>query len=467
MRPNAPGAAFCRLTVLAPRSRVDVALPTDVPVAELVPLVLELVGEPVFGLRPAPWRLSGAAGGPLPPGATLAELGVPHGELLRLAPDSAPPPPPVFDDPVDALAASAGAGTAGERRFGAAAALVLAVAAAVLLAGWPDDAGRLAPVGLGALAAAFAVVLAAGLARRATAARDGDPATGPGHLHLAAHTAALAAVPPAATAGWVALPAASGATAVLLAAAAAGTTAAAAQIALRVVSPVLVGTVVAAVPVGLGALVVARSDATPAGVAAVLGALALCTGPLLPRAALRLAGLPRPVVPADGAELVGADAGPDVLAPAEFAERSDLARGYLAGLVGGTAVVAAAAAIPVAAAGGWAGPALAGVTVAVLAMRARGYADQAPARTQLACAVAAGTGLAVLAVAHTPPAVRLLAVGALLVVAAAGTLAVGRTRPMGTPIGRRALDLVEGLLIAAAVPLAFAAMDLFGLVRGL
>jgi len=36
---------FCRLTVLAPRRRVDVALPSDVPVAELVPMVLELVGE--------------------------------------------------------------------------------------------------------------------------------------------------------------------------------------------------------------------------------------------------------------------------------------------------------------------------------------------------------------------------------------------------------------------------------------
>ncbi|OLT13550.1 hypothetical protein BJF78_21710 [Pseudonocardia sp. CNS-139] len=108
MRPALSHAGFCRLTVLTPRRPVDVSLPADVPVAELVPMLLELVGEPVFTARPEPWRLSGVAGGPLPPAATLAELGVPDGELLRLAPVAPPPPPPVFEDPVDALASTAG-----------------------------------------------------------------------------------------------------------------------------------------------------------------------------------------------------------------------------------------------------------------------------------------------------------------------------------------------------------------------
>ena len=38
------------------------------------------------GRGPEPWRLTGAAGGPLPPDATLDELGVLDGELLRLGP---------------------------------------------------------------------------------------------------------------------------------------------------------------------------------------------------------------------------------------------------------------------------------------------------------------------------------------------------------------------------------------------
>lgn len=138
MRP--PAAAYCRVTVLAPRTRCDVALPADVPVAELVPMVLELVGEPLFGVRPQPWRLLGIGGGPLPPGSSLDELGVLDGELLRIAPDGHVPPPPVFDDPVDALAVAAGRGGPGDPRLRSAAALLAAAAAAALLAATPPGA---------------------------------------------------------------------------------------------------------------------------------------------------------------------------------------------------------------------------------------------------------------------------------------------------------------------------------------
>ena len=118
------GQPFCRLTVLAPRQRVDVALPSDVPVAELVPMVLELVGEPGRAIAPQPWRLSGIVGGPLPAAATLGELGVLDGELLRLGPALPVPAAPVFDDPVDAVAAGAAGGGRGHR-FEAAAVLTL------------------------------------------------------------------------------------------------------------------------------------------------------------------------------------------------------------------------------------------------------------------------------------------------------------------------------------------------------
>jgi type VII secretion integral membrane protein EccD len=275
------------------------------------------------------------------------------------------------------------------------------------------------------------------------------------------------AVPFAAAAGWAALPASSAAAQLLLATAAAGVTAAVAQIALRVVAPALVAVAVAAVPVGLGAVAVLRLGVPPTAVAAGAAALALVVGPLLPRAALRLSGLPRPVVPADGAELVDADDGPDLLPPDEIAERSALARGYLAGLVGGCATVAVAAALPAAAAGGWSGPALACVIVVVLALRARSFADPVPARTLLACAVAGLVGLAVLVVARPEPQARFLAVGVLLGVTLLGVAAVGRSRPGGSPVSRRAVDLLDGLLVAAAVPLALTAMDLFRLVRGL
>src|SRR3954468_9031374 len=102
--PTSP--TFCRVTVLSPGRRVDLALPCDVPMAELNPLVLELLGEPARSpTRPEPWRFSAVTGTPLPAGATLAELGVLDGETLRLGTGAPPPPAPAFDDPVDALAA--------------------------------------------------------------------------------------------------------------------------------------------------------------------------------------------------------------------------------------------------------------------------------------------------------------------------------------------------------------------------
>ena len=82
--------AYCRLTVLAPGTRADVAVPADVPAAELVPMLMELFGRHGDPARPEPWRLTGATGGVLPPDATLDELGVVDGELLRLGP-TAPP----------------------------------------------------------------------------------------------------------------------------------------------------------------------------------------------------------------------------------------------------------------------------------------------------------------------------------------------------------------------------------------
>jgi type VII secretion integral membrane protein EccD len=444
-----PERPYSRLTVLAPRRTVDVALPADVPVADLVPMVLELVGEPDpnSAWRPEPFRLSGVAGGPLPGSATLAELGVLDGEMLRIGRDAPPPAAPVFDDPVDALAASAGAARHGDRQFGSVAVLLVVLAAAGLLAtGGPGTVGAALLAGFGALAAL-------GVVR--SAARD--PAAG------VARTAALAAVPLAAAAGWAGMSGPPGAGPVLVAVAAAGTAAAAGQVLLRVVEPALVAVVVTAV-LAAAALVGIRSGLPVTAAGAAIAAVAVVAGPLLPRVAIRLAGLPGPVVPADGSELVDADSGPDLLPPDELAERADLARGYLAGLAAACAVTAAAGAVLAAAAGGWAGPAFAGVTVVVLGLRARGYADAVPARVAMSAAIACGVALAGLA-GGAAGATATVAAAGLLVAAAVGVLALGRVQPLGSPVSRRAVDLLEGLLVALSVPLALAAMDLYRLVR--
>lgn len=483
---------FCRLTVLAPHARVHVALPADLPVAELVPLVVELIGPLPSRAHPEPWRLTTATGQVLPAARSLRELGVLDGALLRLVEDGPAPPPPVVDDPVEAVAAVAAdaAAPAVRSRFRRAAALPLTGAAAfLLLAGpIPELSSLAAPTGshpltplLAAVAAAAALALTTWLARGPGVRRDADPPAseaplpdsdgGPDpvpqpavHGPPAVTSTALVAVALAAVAGWALLPEATPATRVLLAATVAAGAAALGLCAARASAPALVAVLTATAATALAALVVART-AVPAATAAVaLGALALAVGPLLPRAALWLSGLPRPLVPTDAGELVAADDGPDLLPPAELAERAEHARGQLAGLVGGTAILAAASTLPAAALPGWGGPVTAAVTAALLGLRARGFADPRPARAVAGSGLVAGIGLAVVWGRSAPPWSGAAAAGVLIAAALFLAAAPVRRRPP-SPVGRRAVDLCEGALTMAVFPLALVATDLFALVR--
>jgi MinD-like ATPase involved in chromosome partitioning or flagellar assembly len=76
------------VTVAGPSGRRDLSLPADAPVAELLPVLVRLVGDelPAAGR----WTLAPAGGQPLAEDASLAAAGVLHGALLRLA---VPPPP--------------------------------------------------------------------------------------------------------------------------------------------------------------------------------------------------------------------------------------------------------------------------------------------------------------------------------------------------------------------------------------
>ncbi|MFL6110967.1 MAG: EsaB/YukD family protein [Catenulispora sp.] len=112
-----PGAVsgHCRVTVVTPTRRVDVALPEDVPLAELLPELLRLIGDPV----PAPaggaatlngYVLTGADGTALDTSAALAEQGVLDGGVLRLRSADDVPEAAVHDDIADAVAEAVLAG---------------------------------------------------------------------------------------------------------------------------------------------------------------------------------------------------------------------------------------------------------------------------------------------------------------------------------------------------------------------
>jgi len=94
----------CRITVVGSRRRVDLSVPTDAAVIELLPQLVQLTGE---GDRPAArggWLLTRVGGEPLVPERSLGESGVVDGEMLYLAGADGPPEPPVVEDFSEAVA---------------------------------------------------------------------------------------------------------------------------------------------------------------------------------------------------------------------------------------------------------------------------------------------------------------------------------------------------------------------------
>lgn len=95
---------FCRVTVVAPDRRIDVALPDDVPVADLRAHVLQLAGRTQAESEPVGFHLLRRDGNVLDGGLSLSAQRVLDGELLALRPYADSLPPVVYDDVVDAIA---------------------------------------------------------------------------------------------------------------------------------------------------------------------------------------------------------------------------------------------------------------------------------------------------------------------------------------------------------------------------
>ncbi|HEY0696603.1 MAG TPA: EsaB/YukD family protein, partial [Micromonospora sp.] len=97
---------LARVTISAPQRRVDVALPEQLPLAELLPEVLRHAGEGLAddGERHGGWVLRRTDGVSLSPAQALLAQGVRDGEVLHLVPARAQWPELEYDDVVEAIA---------------------------------------------------------------------------------------------------------------------------------------------------------------------------------------------------------------------------------------------------------------------------------------------------------------------------------------------------------------------------
>ncbi|GIJ34139.1 type VII secretion integral membrane protein EccD [Micromonospora sediminimaris] len=460
---------LARLTVSTPRRRVDVALPDQVPLAELLPEVLRHAGDGLAdeGEQHGGWLLRRADGTVLTGGQALLAQGVRDGEVLHLVPARTEWPEFEYDDVVEAIADAArrrgGAWSPGATRAVAlvGAGVPLVVGLLALAAGGPGD-----PAGWpAATVVAGLLVLAGTVLSRAQGDGSAGAVLGGHALPYAALAGALAVgsgdpIGPIGALRWVGAPELLAGSVTLLLASVLGLFGVATRLRIFVA-----GTVVGA---GAGAAALGGLLLGPAGSAAVLiGALTFAVG-AVPLLAIRLGKVPLPPItlPTDGSD--DPDQARDL--PDRGRVHAAVARTeeMLTGLLIGQAVLAVGAAVILVSTGGTAGRLLVGVTATVLLLRARLFRT---VRHRIAPVLAGLAGYAVLGGAlagAADAAVRLILVtggllGALLVVAGGTTYA---RRPVSPYLGRVA-DLADTLLVVSVVPVACAVLGLYERARGL
>ncbi|MEV6910926.1 type VII secretion integral membrane protein EccD [Amycolatopsis sp. NPDC051071] len=451
------------MTVVAPRTRIDVALPADVAVADLLPMLLEMAKEatPDGGARHGGWALAKLGDVPLDPSRTLASLGVVDGELLQLRKRNENPPPPLYDDVVDAIAESSPDSfrpwtkeTA--RRFGhIAGGLALFFAAIALFTSGSFYGGNaLAAAIAGGIGAIACVAIGATLAKAYKAEATGVLVAATGGLPLA-FVSGFYIVPGLSL--WANLLLAS--TLVIIVAA----------VCILVIGHGITTFIAAATTATISALTFLAAtliDTPIAGIAAGAAAFSLACISILPRATIKLASLPTPHVPGSAEELKEDSGFPDYRA---IERRTAVAHEYMTGLLTGCGAATALFAIIASTSPSIFGPILGVVATLVLLLRARAYANGAQAIALLTTGMVSGTGILLGWMWSASPLNRVLFVFGALLLIGAGALVVGVIFPNQrfSPPLRRTVEIFEAVFIATVLPLALGVMDLYTTLRHL
>ncbi|MET0233874.1 MAG: type VII secretion integral membrane protein EccD [Kibdelosporangium sp.] len=454
---------FSRVTVVAPRTRIDVALPADVSVADLLPKLLEMSNEvtPDGGARHGGWCLAKLGESPLDPSRTLGSLGIVDGDMLQLRKRNENPPPPLYDDVVDAIAESAPDSfrpwtkqTANRIGY-IAGALALIIAAVAVFMGGPVSGGNQLAAAIAAGATSIIAIAAGAVVARAY------QATTAGVL-----IAAAGGLPMAFVSGVYIVPDGLGAANFLLGSALVGIIASVSILLIGAGVTTFVAAGTAAVFGILAFTVGTLIDHPAAGIAAGTAAAALAGISMLPRLTIQLAKLPLPNVPGSAEDLKEDSAMPDYRS---IERRAGLAHEYMTGMIIGCGAVAAISAMISAGAPGIWGVITAIVVTLVLLLRGRTYANGSQAVALLATGMLSAAGVLIGWLIEAGPADRLLWVFGALVLIGAVALVLGVIFPEQrfSPPLRRAVEVIEAICIASVLPLALAVMNLYSTLRHL
>lgn len=451
--------SYCRVVVVAPSTRVDLALPADVPIIDLLPMLLQYTGEARDdgGGTHGGWKLMRVGHGErgeLEGGRTLRSLDVADGEVLRLTGREDRTVVPVFDDIVDAIATTSrerintrsinpGVGAGVFAAAMAAAAFALFVRDRTVVDAYVAGAVALALLGLGT----------------ATMKGVGE--------RVLATTTAVSGVPFAVLCGLNAVPGAHyDRWGLLLGTALALAYSLAAGLALATGTVVFAASAVMSLFAAGSALAGGLSHADVVRIVAGTSAVALAALSVLPRLAVRLARLPLATVPTTSEELNESDEVGDV---DDVSARARVAGEYLTGTqIGCAATVGFCAMVLLVVRPSVLSIALAATVLVALALRARSVAGLGARIALVASAGAAGFLAAIVAVRTTAAYRGLglltaeLVIGALTLV-----LATSRTRRRPSPQTLRLIDFFEAAVVIAVLPLAVGVMGLYSVLRQL
>ena len=454
---------FSRVTVVAPRTRIDVALPADVAVADLLPMLLEMAKEatPDGGVRHGGWALAKLGDAPLDPSRTLASLGVVDGELLQLRKRNENPPPPLYDDVVDAIAESDPSSfrpwtkETAHRVGHIAGGLALLTAALAVFMGGPLFGGnQLAAALTGGVAAIAFIALGAVLSKAYQAESTG------------VLIAAAGGLPMAFVAGYYIVPGPAGNAHLLLASALLIVVAAAGILLIGAGLTTFIAAAAAGVLGVLAFTVATLLETPPAPIAAGALAVALAIISMLPRATIWLSKLPLPNVPGTAEELREDEGFPEYEA---IERRTNVAHSYMTGLLIGCGATAAVAAVVAASAPDIWGKILGVVASLVLLLRGRSYANGSQAIALLTTGMVSAGGILLGWLWTSDTTGRLLWVVGALVLVAAAALVIGIIFPEQrfSPPMRRTVEIIEAICIALVLPIGLAVMNLYSVVRHL
>ncbi len=448
-----------RVSVHSGAAVVDLALPAAIPVATLIPPIVDILKTRGAddGLAANRYRLSAPGASALDPAMSLAQHGIDDGAVLVLSQSSTPPPAPRFDDVAEAVAATLEATTQpfshvrrrrAARLTGAVAATCLTATGGMALIRNAFGVRAARDIGTTAGIVASAGVLAllsAAIAHRA----HRDP--------IAALALSVIATVCAAVAGFLAVPGAPGTPNVLLAATAAAVTSVLAMRTSNCGVATLTAVSGVAVIIAVTALAGVITGAPLHAVGSVSALVSLGLLGVAARMSIVLAGL-SPRLPADDVD----ESGDNVAAKAIRADT------WLSGLLAAFASSAAVGAVVTVLAGAprLSSTAFGALTGALLLLRSRG-SD----RRRMLVFVIGGIAVAAItfgvAAVGSPEHGPRVAVVTLLLAAAALYLGFVAPALSLSPLARRSVELLESLALVAMVPLTCWICGAYATVRGL